>query len=147
MLRTYVNIELVNLLTKRTLLIIRQIQDVFNVSRNKSSNPSVKAMLGQILMLRGLKGNFCSMLDSCSIDHLSIKIYRNQFFRSDFTPIRIYMFGLSFLTTLNIYKDHFKGRHKRHKSCETSCKGLSQAYCDQRHMPQFIFLFKKLLRL
>ena len=51
------------------------------------------------------------MLDSYSVDNLSIKIYRNQFFTSDFTPILIYMFRLSFLTTLNIYKDYFKGHH------------------------------------
>ena len=49
--RTYVNhvrnichLELANLLTKRILLIIREIYDVFNTSRNKSSSPSVKAM-------------------------------------------------------------------------------------------------------
>ena len=40
-----------------------------------------------------------------------IEIYKNQFFRFDFTPIHVYMFSLSFLTTLNIYKDYFKGRH------------------------------------
>ena len=44
MLETYVNIELANLLTKCTLLIIGQIQDVFNASRNKVSSSSVKAM-------------------------------------------------------------------------------------------------------
>ena len=47
------------------------------------------------------------MLDS----YLSIKVYEKQIFNSDFHPIRVYMFGLSFLTTLNIYKDFFKGRH------------------------------------
>ena len=51
------------------------------------------------------------MLDSYSIDTLSIEIYENHIFISDFHPIRVYMFGLSFLTTLNIYKDYFKGRH------------------------------------
>ena len=40
---------------------------------------------------------------------LSIKIYENQFFRSDFTPIYVCLFRLYFLTTLNIYKDYFKG--------------------------------------
>ena len=49
------------------------------------------------------------MLDSCSIDNLSIENYKNQFFRSDFTYIHVYVFRLSFLTTLNIYKDYFKG--------------------------------------
>ena len=51
------------------------------------------------------------MLDSYSIDKLSIKIYENQIFNSNFTPIRVYMFRLFFLTTLNIYKDYFKGCH------------------------------------
>ena len=38
-----------------------------------------------------------------SIDNLSIEIYENQFFRSDFTYIHVYLFRLSFLITLNIY--------------------------------------------
>ena len=56
------------------------------------------------------------MLDSCLIDNLSIVIYENQFFRSDFIYIyiyiHVYVFRLSFLIILNIYKDYFKGRHK-----------------------------------
>ena len=44
MLGTYVNIELANLLTKCTLLVIWQIYDVFNALRNKVSSSSVKAM-------------------------------------------------------------------------------------------------------
>ena len=55
---------------------------------------------------------FSPMLDSYSIDNLSIEIYEYQFFRFDFTHIRLYLFRFSFLTTLNIYKDYFKGRHK-----------------------------------
>ena len=51
------------------------------------------------------------MLGSYSIDRVFIKIYENQIFSFDFTPMHVYMFGLSFLTTLNIYKDYFKGRH------------------------------------
>ena len=64
------------------------------------------------------------MLDSFSTNKLSIEVYENQFFRADFTSIREYMFGLSFLTILNIYKDCFKGR-KRLRKCEAklySCK-------------------------
>ena len=41
MLGTYVNIELVNPFTKRTLLVIGQIQDVFNTSRDKVSSEEV----------------------------------------------------------------------------------------------------------
>ena len=42
--RNICHLELANILTKRTLLVIREIYDVFNTSRNKSSSPSVKAM-------------------------------------------------------------------------------------------------------
>ena len=51
------------------------------------------------------------MLDSFSTDRVSIEVYKIQFFRADFTPICKLMFGLSFLTILNIYKDCFKGCH------------------------------------
>ena len=40
---------------------------------------------------------------------VSIEVYEVQFFRTVFHPIRDYMFELSFLTTLDIYKDYFKG--------------------------------------
>ena len=59
----------------------------------------------------GLKGKFNLMLDSCLTDTLSIEIYENQFFRFDFTHIHVYVFRLSFITTLNIYNDYFKGCH------------------------------------
>ena len=52
------------------------------------------------------------MLNSYSIDNLSIEIYENLFFRYDFMQILVYVFRLSFLTTLNIYKDYFKDHHK-----------------------------------
>ena len=51
------------------------------------------------------------MLNNFSIDNLFIKIYENQFFRTNFTPIRVYLFKFSFLIILNIYKDYFNGRH------------------------------------
>ena len=43
---------------------------------------------------------------------VSIENYENQFFKSDSTHIHVYVFRLSFLTTLNIYKDYFKGRKR-----------------------------------
>ena len=49
------------------------------------------------------------MLGSFLIDKLSIEVYEKQIFSFDFYPVRVYMFGLSFLTILNIYKDYFKG--------------------------------------
>ena len=137
-IRIYVNhvrnichLELANPLTKHTLLVIWQIQNVFNTLRNKSSSLSVKAMqiyprikLRSVVfqssiasstnsIYRGLKGLFSPMLHRCSIDNLSIKIYENLFSRFDSTYIHVYLFRLSFLTTLNIYKDYFKGRHSR----------------------------------
>ena len=58
---------------------------------------------------------------------LSIEVYKIQFFKTDFTPIREYVFRLSFLTILNIYKDYFESHQRLHKfhECETnscSCK-------------------------
>ena len=43
---------------------------------------------------------------------VSIENYKNQFFRSNFTHIHVYLYMVSFLTTLDIYKAYFKGRHK-----------------------------------
>ena len=62
------------------------------------------------------------MLDSCSIDNLSIEIYENQFSKSNFTHIYVYLFRLSFLTTLNIYKDYFKGHHSECKWMQLDAK-------------------------
>ena len=71
------------------------------------------------------------MLDSFSTDKLSIKIYGNQFFRSDFIPICEYVFRLSFLTTLNIYKDYFNVRQRLH-NCSSVKQSLVHANCDRR---------------
>ena len=62
------------------------------------------------------------MLDSFSIDNLSIKIYENQFSRFDSTQICVYLFRLSFLITLNIYKDYFKDRHNWYKWMQLNAK-------------------------
>ena len=64
------------------------------------------------------------MLDSYSIDTLFIKIYKNKFFKFDFTHICVYLFRLSFLITLNIYKDYFKGRHSGCKWMKLDAKVL-----------------------
>ena len=42
---------------------------------------------------------------------VSIENYENQFFRSDFRPMLMYLCRISFLTTLDIYKVYFRGRH------------------------------------
>ena len=52
------------------------------------------------------------MLDNNSIEAVSIENYKIQIFRSDFTHIHVYLFRVSFLTTLDIYKDYFKGAIK-----------------------------------
>ena len=52
-------------------------------------------------------------LDSCSTEAESIENYEIRISRSDFTHIHEYLCRVSFLTTLDIYKDYFKGRHKR----------------------------------
>ena len=41
------------------------------------------------------------------------------------------MFGFSFLTTLNIYKDYFEGRQRLHKLHKCEAKFV-YANCDQR---------------
>ena len=57
----------------------------------------------------------------CSSD--LVEVYEAQFFRIVFHPIREYVFGLSFLTTLNIYNDYFKGRKRL---CTTTQEQISQ---------------------
>ena len=96
---------------------------MFNISRNKISSLSIKVMqvcprvkckkccslkLNNYHLL-SLEELFQPMAQSSSIDRVSVEIYEVQFLRTDFHPIRECMFGLSFLTTLNIYKDYFKG--------------------------------------
>ena len=64
------------------------------------------------------------MLDS----FLSIEIYEKQIFNFDFYLVRKYMFEFSFLTTLNIYKDYFKGRQRlrEYEAKLCSCKLWSE---------------------
>ena len=49
------------------------------------------------------------MHDSCSIDTLSIENYKIQISRSVCHAYVSYVFRFSFLITLDIYKDCFKG--------------------------------------
>ena len=50
------------------------------------------------------------MLDGISTEAVSIDNYKIQIFRSHFTHIHVYSCRVSFLTTLYIYKNYFKGR-------------------------------------
>ena len=52
------------------------------------------------------------MLDNSSIEAVSIENYKIQVSRFDFTHIHEYLCRVSFLTTLDIYKDYFKGCHR-----------------------------------
>ena len=56
--------------------------------------------------------NWSFMSNFSLFNRVSIKIYENQIFNFDFFPIREYVFVLSFLTILNIYKNCFKGRQR-----------------------------------
>ena len=51
-------------------------------------------------------------LDRSSTQIVSVKNYEIRFLRSDYTHIPMYLCRVYFLTTLDIYKDYFKGRHK-----------------------------------
>ena len=117
------HLELANPLTKLALLVIRQIQDVFNTSRNKSSSPITEAM--QICFKNQVKKccplNLERQLDKYIYRDLKgetrqiiltvvfIKNYENQISRYVFHTNPSYVFKFSFLITLDIYKDCFKG--------------------------------------
>ena len=75
------------------------------------------------------------MLDSYLIDTISIKIYKNQVFSSNFNPIRVYMFKLSFLTIPNIYKDYFKGRHSWCKWVQLDAKIFHKHIVIEDNLP------------
>ena len=52
------------------------------------------------------------MLDRSLTKAVSVKNYKIRIFRSNFTHIHEYLCRVSFLTTLDIYKDYFKGGHR-----------------------------------
>ena len=51
-------------------------------------------------------------LNDSSTEAVFIENYEIQIFRSDFMHIHVYLCRVSFLTTLDIYKDYFKGRKR-----------------------------------
>ena len=71
------------------------------------------------------------MLFRSSINRVFVKIYEKQIFSSVLHLIREYVFRFSFFTTLNIYKDYFKGRQRLH-SCVSVEQSLVHANCDRR---------------
>ena len=63
-------------------------------------------------------------LDSSSTEAVFIENYEIQISRFDFTHIHVYLCRVSFLTTLDIYKDYFKGRLKWCKDMQLDAKSL-----------------------
>ena len=82
------------------------------------------------------------LFDSCIYRGLkldtsrSIEVTGIQIFRSDFWVRLMYLCRVSFLTTLDLYKAYFRGRHRREYK-ENICKRWPMPYS----------LWKKLLRL
>ena len=58
---------------------------------------------------------------------VSIENYGNQFFKFDFRPMLMYLYRVSFLTTLDIYKTYFRGCHIREYK-ENTCKKWSKPW-------------------
>ena len=81
---------------------------------------------------QGLKVVSTRCSTTISIDTLSVEVYEIQFFRADFTPICEYVFRLSFLTTLNIYKDCFKGHYSW---CTSMQKFFSSSHNEDHEVP------------
>ena len=52
------------------------------------------------------------MLDSSLTEAVSVENYEIQISRFDFMHIQVHLCKVSFLTTLDIYKDYFKGHQK-----------------------------------
>ena len=59
-------------------------------------------------------------LDNSSTEVVSVENYEIRLFKSDYMHIQVYLCRVSFLITLDIYKDYFKGRHKCCKG-DTKC--------------------------
>ena len=74
-------------------------------------------------------------LNSSSTEAVSIENYEIQIFRSDFTHIRVYLCRVSFLTTLDIYKDYFKGDQRwcNLMKSHCACKLWSETEFAQVH--------------
>ena len=80
-------------------------------------------------------------LDRSSTQAVSVKNYEIRLFRSDYTHIPMYLCRVSFFTTLDIYKDYFKGRHKVMQEQYMHC------VIESRNSSSSSFSLKKLLRL
>ena len=102
--------KLANLLTKRTLLVIWQIQNGFSTSKNKSSSlvlkqcKSVQETSEEVLFIKTrqiarqnhIYQGLMLKLDCSSTEAVSIKNYEIRIFRYDFTHIHVYLCRVSF---------------------------------------------------
>ena len=111
---------------------------MFNTSRNKSSSLVLKQCKSvqesseevlfiktrQIAQQKHIYWGLMMDLDRSSTEAVSIENYEIQIFRSDFMHIYVYLYSVSFLITLDIYKDYFKDRLKWCKVMQLDVKSL-----------------------
>ena len=71
-------------------------------------------------------------LNRSSTQVVYVKNYEIIFSRSDYMHIPMYLCRVSFFTTLVIYKDYFKGRHKviqeKYMHCVTRSRNCSSLF-------------------
>ena len=87
--------------------------------------PIIKAR--QLAIYRAWRVVPASWLDSSSTNRVSIKVYEKHNFIFVLTLICDYVFELSFLTTLDIYKAYFRSRHIREYK-DNECKRWLMPY-------------------
>ena len=99
---------------------------MFSISRNKNSSlvlkpcKSVKETSEEVLFTKArqitqqihIHRGLMMFLDSSLTEAVFIENYEIQISKSDFTHIHVYVSRVSFLITLDIYKDYFKGRQR-----------------------------------
>ena len=121
LVRTYVIVNW--LILWKNVLVFGQIQDMFSTSRNKSSSlvlkpyKSVKKTSEEVLFIKAQwiarqinLPRFNKNSQQLSTEVVSIENYEIQISRSVFRAYPSYLCKVTFLTTLYIYKDFFKGR-------------------------------------
>ena len=71
----------------------------------------LQACFGNFTIDTALKQYLSRLNEQSSTEAESVKIYKIRIFRSDFRLTLTCMCRVSFLTTLDIYNDYFKGRY------------------------------------
>ena len=123
---------------------------MFNALKNKSSSLVLK--LCKSVQKNKWKSVDSLKLDSCFIDSyllrfneawqilsivVSIENCENPFFRFDFQPMLMYLYRVSFLTTLDIYRAYFRGCHIREYK-ENTCKRWLMPYSLWKKLLHFL---------